>query len=175
VPTEISSQLCQLARAPVPAPRPRNLVFLLSGDAALTRRAKKASTLSAVVVRWSKSRKRYERQGLLVEEPALEQAEEQCLADSDARMRRRERDAERRGDEDLELQARFVADIARLFPGCPAERAEAIARHTALRGSGRVGRSAAGRSRDEKAVTLAVMATPGPAEVCAGWNVSPRC
>jgi hypothetical protein len=136
-----------------------HLVFLPSGDAALTRRAKKASTLSAVVVRWSKTRKRYERQGLLVEEPALEQAEEQCLADSDARLRRRGRDAERRADEDLELQARFVAEIARLFPGCPAGRAEAIARHTALRGSGRVGRSAAGRSVDEKAVTLAVVAS----------------
>lgn len=136
-----------------------HLVFLRAGDAALTRRAKKASTLSAVVVRWSRTRKRYERQGLLVEEPALEQAEEQCLADSDARMRRRERDAERRADEDLELQARFVAEIARLFPGCPAGRAGAIARHTALRGSGRVGRSAAGRSLDEKAVTLAVVAS----------------
>ena len=136
-----------------------HLVFLPSGDAALTRRAKKASTLSAVVVRWSRTRKRYERQGLLVEEPALEQAEEQCLADSDARMRRRERDGERRAGEDLELQARFVAEIARLFPGCPAERAEAIAKHTALRGSGRVGRSAAGRSLEEKALTLAVVAS----------------
>jgi hypothetical protein len=136
-----------------------HLVFLPSGDAALTRRAKKASTLSAVVVRWSRTRKRYERQGLLVEEPALGQAEEQCLADEDARMRRGERDAERRAGEDLELQARFVAEIARLFPGCPAERAESIARHTGLRGSGRVGRSAAGRSLDEKALTLALVAS----------------
>ena len=136
-----------------------HLMFLPAGDAALTRRAKKASLLSAVVVRWSRTRKRYERQGLLVEEPALEQAEQQCLADEDARMRRRERDAERRAGEDLELQARFVNEIARLFPGCPAERAESIARHTSLRGSGRVGRSAAGRSLDEKAVTLAVVAS----------------
>lgn len=136
-----------------------HLVFLQAGDAALTRRAKKASLLSAVVVRWSRTRKRYERQGLLVEEPALEQAEQQCLADEDARMRRRERDAERRAGEDLELQARFVNEIARLFPGCPAERAEAIARHTSVRGSGRVGRSAAGRSLDEKAVTVAVVAS----------------
>src|SRR5208282_5683206 len=37
-----------------------HLVFLGAGDAALTRRAKKASVLSAVVVRWSRSRKRYE-------------------------------------------------------------------------------------------------------------------
>ena len=46
-----------------------HLVFLPSGSAALTRRAKKHSTLSAVVLKWSRARKRYERQGLLVEAP----------------------------------------------------------------------------------------------------------
>ena len=45
-----------------------HLVFLGAGDAALTRRAKQASVLSAVVVRWSRSRKRYERQGILVDD-----------------------------------------------------------------------------------------------------------
>ncbi len=136
-----------------------HLLFLPSGDAALTRRAKKASRLSAVVVRWSKSRKRYERQGLLVEEAALEQAEQQCLADAEVRLRRREREAERRADADVEFVARFAAEIARLYPGCPAERAEAIARHAGQRGSGRVGRSAAGRDLDERAVALAVVAS----------------
>ena len=136
-----------------------HLVFLGAGDAALTRRAKKASGLSAVVVRWSRTRRRYERQGILVEEPALEDAEQQCLADEDARMRRRERDRERRAHEDVELQARMAAEITRLFPRCPPDRAEAIARHTALRGSGRVGRSAAGRALDEQALTLAVVAS----------------
>jgi hypothetical protein len=136
-----------------------HLVFLPSGDAALTRRARKASGLSAVVVRWSRSRKRYERQGLLVEEAALEQAEQQCLADEDARMRRRERDRERRAAEDVDLQASMAIQIRRLFPRCPAGRAEAIARHTSLRGSGRVGRSAARRALDEAAITLAVVAS----------------
>jgi hypothetical protein len=136
-----------------------HLVFLPSGEAALTRRAKKASGLSAVVVRWSRTRKRYERQGLLVEDAALEQAEQQCLADSDARMRRRERDQERRAAVDVELQAAMIGKIKRLFPRCPVSRAEAIARHTSLRGSGRVGRSAAGRSLDEEALTLAVVAS----------------
>jgi hypothetical protein len=136
-----------------------HLVYLPAGDAALTRRAKKASGLSAVVVRWSRTRKRYERQGALVEEPALEQAERQCLADEEARLRRRERDRERRAAEDVELQAGLTKEIRRLFPGCPAERAEAIAQHTSLRGSGRVGRSAAGRSLDDRAVTLAVAAS----------------
>jgi hypothetical protein len=136
-----------------------HLVFLPAGDAALTRRAKKASGLSAVVVRWSRTRKRYERQGLLVEEPALEQAEQQCLADEEARMRRRDRDRERRAAEDVELAASMASEIERLFPRCPAGRAEAIARHTSLRGSGRVGRSAAGRSLDDEAITLAVVAS----------------
>ena len=136
-----------------------HLVFLQAGDAALTRRAKKASRLSAVVVRWNRSRKRYERQGLLVEEPALDQAEQECLADSDARSRRRERDAVRRVDEDDEFQRRFAAEIARLYPGCPTARAEAIARHAGMRGSGRVGRSADGRALDERAIALAVVAS----------------
>jgi hypothetical protein len=53
-----------------------HLVFLPAGDAVLSRRAKRASGLSAIVVRFSRSRKRYERQGILVEESALKQAEE---------------------------------------------------------------------------------------------------
>lgn len=61
-----------------------HLEFLPRGDAALTRRAKKYSGLSAVVVHWARVRKRYERQGLLVEHAALEQAETECLVDADA-------------------------------------------------------------------------------------------
>jgi len=136
-----------------------HLVFLPAGDAAITRRAKKASVLSAVVVRWSRTRKRYERQGILVEEPALEQAEQECLADEAARMRRRERDKERRANEDVRFQAKMAGEIVRLFPGCPALRATAIARHAGLRGSGRVGRTAAGRALDEQAITRAVVAS----------------
>jgi hypothetical protein len=54
-----------------------DLVFLGAGDAGLTRRVKAKSQRSAVVVRFSRSRKRYERQGLLVEEAALSEAESQ--------------------------------------------------------------------------------------------------
>jgi len=135
-----------------------HLVFLASGDAALTRRAKARSRLSAVVVRFSRARKRFERQGILVEEQALERAEQECLADEDARARRRERDARRRAGEDVELQARMAEEIVRLFPGCPAERAQLIARHASVRGSGRVGRSAAGRALEPEAIELAVAA-----------------
>jgi hypothetical protein len=52
-----------------------DLEFLPSGDALLTRRAKARSARFAVVVRFSRSRKRYERQGLLVEQHALLDAE----------------------------------------------------------------------------------------------------
>jgi hypothetical protein len=51
-----------------------NLVFLPAGDALLTRRVKERSARFAVVVRFSKTRRRYERQGLLVEPNALTQA-----------------------------------------------------------------------------------------------------
>src|SRR4030042_4415571 len=51
-----------------------HLVFLPPGDAAITRRARKYSTLAAVVLKWSRARKRYERQGLLGGNGALEEA-----------------------------------------------------------------------------------------------------
>jgi hypothetical protein len=136
-----------------------HLVFLPSGDAALTRRAKRASKLSAVVVRWSRSRKRYERQGILADAEAIERAEQECLSDVEARARRRERDEDRRAQADLRFQAEFAAAIRAQFPGCPASRTEAIARHAATRGSGRIGRSAAGRALDPDAVRLAVAAS----------------
>lgn len=136
-----------------------HLAFLPAGDAALTRRARKASGLSAVVVRFSRARKRYERQGILVEEEGLERAEAECLADADARARRRERERSRRAEYDLAFQAEMVKEIVRLFPGCPRDRAEEVARHTGARGSGRVGRSAAGRAFDPGALRLAVAAS----------------
>jgi hypothetical protein len=53
----------------------------------------------------------------------------------------------------------MAKEILRLFPGCPPKRAEAIALHAGARGSGRVGRSAAGRALDEEAITSAVIAS----------------
>jgi hypothetical protein len=135
-----------------------HLVFLPRGDTALTRRSREASTLSAVVVRFNRRHGWYERQGVLVEEAALVLAEERCLADAEARRRRRARDARRRAAEDVRFAEAFAQEIRRLFPGCPAERAEAIAAHASVRGSGRVGRSAAGRTLSAEAVTAAVRA-----------------
>jgi hypothetical protein len=111
-----------------------------------------------VVVRFSRARKRYERQGILVEETALEHAEAECLADEDARAARRERERARRESQDLRFQAELAHEIARQYPGCPMERAESIARHTGARSSGRVGITAAGQALDPAAIELAVAA-----------------
>lgn len=52
-----------------------DLAYLPAGDALLSRRAKSRSRRHAVVVRFSKTRRRYERQGLLVESQALADAQ----------------------------------------------------------------------------------------------------
>jgi hypothetical protein len=54
-----------------------DLEFLYAGNAKLTRLAKAKSTRHAVVVKWSRTRKRYERQGLLLEPQALSEAEQE--------------------------------------------------------------------------------------------------
>lgn len=135
-----------------------HLVYLPRGDTALTRRARKNSSLSAVVVRFSQARRRYERQGVLVEEEALVRAEEECHADAAERHSKRERDAVRRVEQDHEFAERMAKSIRILFPGCPVEEARAIAAHASVRGSGRVGRTAAGKSLDSEALTAAVVA-----------------
>jgi hypothetical protein len=134
------------------------LVFLPAGDTALTRRARKHSSLAAVVVRFNRSRKRYERQGLLVTEEALARAEDECAADSPERAAARDRAAVARQAEDGEFVAALAQAILQRYPRCPADEARRIAEHTGRRSSGRVGRSAAGRALDAAAVDLAVIA-----------------
>ena len=135
-----------------------HLVFLPSSNTALTRRARKHSTLNAVVVRFSRTRGRYERQGVLVEEAALAQAERECLADADARERVRERAATRRVELDEQYVAEFAESLGVLFPGCSVAERQDIAAHACRKYSGRVGRSAAAREFDTKAIELAVRA-----------------
>jgi hypothetical protein len=135
-----------------------HLEFLPAGNTTLTRRAKKSSRLSAVVVQWSRSRKRYERQGILAEPGAIERAEAECLADDEVRERLRLRDEQHRAATDERFAVELAAAIRTQFPGCPAERAARIARHAAMRGSGRIGRTRAGRALDPEAVRLAVIA-----------------
>lgn len=135
-----------------------HLVFLPSGSAALTRRSKKYSTLSVVVLQFSKSRRRYERQGLLVEMKALEKAEKECLADEDVRARRRERAAEQRVIVDKAYVNSFAERILHLYPSCPPKQAIAIAKHACQKYSGRVGRSAAAKNLEAATVKLAMIA-----------------
>src|SRR3989442_9020537 len=122
-----------------------HLVFLGRGDAALTRRTSRYSMLRAVVVRFSRARKRYERQGLLVEEQALARAERECLSDTEARRLARERAAERRQKLDVEYVEAFAHRVGELFPGCPADEQRAVAEHACQKYSGRVGRTAAAK------------------------------
>ena len=134
------------------------LVFLPAGDTALSRRSRKHSSLAAVVVRFNRKRKRYERQGLLVTDEALAKAEEECVTDAPARAAARGRAALARQEEDREFVAALAQAILLRHPGCPTEEARRIAEHTGRRSSGRVGRSAAGRALDASAVDLAVIA-----------------
>jgi hypothetical protein len=135
-----------------------HLVFLPSGDAALTRRSRKHSRLSAVVLKWSRTRKRYERQGLLVEKEALEQAERECEADAKQREVRRARSILRREELDQEYIRRFAKRVREIYPHCPAGREQTIAEHACRKYSGRVGRSAAAKDLADEAVQLAVLA-----------------
>jgi len=135
-----------------------HLVFLPAGDAALTRRARKHSELAALVLKWSRVRKRYERQGLLVEEEALERAEKECLADKEARERQRKRGELYRAQLNQKYIEQFALRVREIYPGCPPQREFKIAEHACQKYSGRIGRSAAAKSFDEEAIRLAVIA-----------------
>jgi len=134
------------------------LVFLPSGDPALTRRAASFSARHAVVVEFVRRRKRSERRGTLVEAAAIVRAEESCAADREKRaakaVKRRAKDEVKEG----EYLEEFRAKIFELFPSCPAEAAAEIARHACEKHSGRVGRSAAAKELDPEKVELAVRA-----------------
>lgn len=153
-----------------------HLVFLPSGNAALTRRAAKHSDLAAVVLKWSRARKRYERQELWVTSAGLELAQQECLADCNARARRQEREATRRAELDQQYVRTFAGRVRELFPSCPPDREQVIAEHACLKYSGRVGRLAAAKSLDESAVHLAVVAhirhaeTSYDALIAQGWD-----
>ncbi len=135
-----------------------HLSYLPSGDAALTRRAKSKSRLSAAVLKWSRSRKRYERQGLLVEEKALEQAEAECLADADLRQARKAREAEKREAMDKAYVKEYATMVRLLYPHMPSALEARIAEHACLKYSGRVGRSDRAKRFDPEAITLSVIA-----------------
>lgn len=135
-----------------------HLEFLERGDVAVTRRSKKYSATWAVVVEWSRSRKRYERQGLLVEPDAIDRAVAESNADADVRAERAARNAVRREFHDREYIAEFAKAVRRLYPGAPEGAETTIAEHACRKYSGRVGRSAMAKAFDEDAIFLAVRA-----------------
>lgn len=90
---------------------------------------------------------------------AIDQAEAECLADAEVRARQRERSARRAVEQDKVLTEKMTAKILELFPPCPPQEAQTIARHATIRGSGRVGRTSDGRSLQERSVSLAVIAS----------------
>jgi hypothetical protein len=135
-----------------------HLVYLPAGDTALTQRSRKYSRLSAVVLKWSRARKRYERQGLLVEERALERAELDCNADQAEREIARAHAADRCAELDARYVESFAQRICQLFPCCPPGREVEISEHACRKYSGRVGRSATAKALDADAVRLAVIA-----------------
>jgi hypothetical protein len=133
-------------------------VFVARGDACITRRASKYSPLRAIVLRFSRSRKRYERQGILVAEEALARAEEECLGDAEVRERRREVQAGRRAERDAEYVRKFAEEIRRRYPKAPANAPNAIAAHACQVHSNRIGRTAGAKDFDPAAIDLAVQA-----------------
>jgi hypothetical protein len=135
-----------------------HLRFVASGDACITRRARKYSKLSAVVVRFARARRRYERQGILAEPEAIERAEQECLDDAEFRLLQRERAAEKRIELDAQYVQKFARQVKLDFPGCPDGEETVIAEHACRKYSGRVGRSAAAKEFAPKAIELAVAA-----------------
>ncbi|HEU4389960.1 MAG TPA: DUF2293 domain-containing protein [Blastocatellia bacterium] len=135
-----------------------HLEFLPRGSAAVTRRAAKHSRLWAVVVEWSRTRKQYERQGILAEPEAIDQALAECEADADVRAARREKEAERRAMLDQNYVAEFARAIKDQFPAIPAGAELRIAEHACVKHSGRVGRSSAAKAFSPEAILLAVQA-----------------
>jgi hypothetical protein len=102
-----------------------HLVLLPSGDAALTRLVKQASPYSAVVVRWNSLRYRFDRQGLLADNHAIEVSALQRLSELGENENTRTAVNE-------EFRGVIAAAIRAQFPGCPPTRPDGIAYHRAL-------------------------------------------
>lgn len=155
-----------------------HLDFLPRGNHALTRRAIKFSKLHAVVVRWSRTRKRYERQGILAEPEAIQKAEEECLADAELRRIRQERERVRREELDQKYIEEFTKELRKAFPKMPPEEEIKISQYACRKYSGRIGRSALAKALDPKAIELAVIAhirhnyTDYDELLMAGWDRS---
>ena len=134
------------------------LEFLPSGAHAITRRSTKYSQRVALVMKFSRARRRNERQGILAEPAAIRRAEAESLSDADLRAKRRELQAEQRAVKDREYVGSFKAAILQRYPGCPVVEADSLAAHACEKYSGRVGRSADAKELAPGKIDLAVLA-----------------
>ena len=66
--------------------------------------------------------------------------------------------AVKREAEDAAYRVSFLAELRRLFPGCPEQEASEITQHACEKYSGRVGRSAAAKELEADKIRLAVIA-----------------
>lgn len=67
-----------------------------------------------------------------------------------------------RVEEDRDLAVHMTESIIALYPGCPPAEARAIALHTSRRGSGRVGRTAAGGAFEPEALNAGYSGNSSP-------------
>lgn len=134
------------------------LEFLPSGNTALTRRASALTGKKFVVLQFSRARKRYERQGILVRSDIIDQARRECEADVAAREIKRLASALRREKKDAAHLGAFAARIRELYPSAPPGMENEIAVHACRKHSGRVGRSAFAKDLEPEAIHLAVRA-----------------
>ena len=130
----------------LPCARLGDLEYLAAGDAALTRRATRYGERTAVVVRFSRSRGRYERQGVLVEKAALEKAEKECSEDAGDRAKARiAGTAQRSSSGPRGLEACFpVVPRRKRQPSPGTRRFEAAAGWAGPRGGPAAGRAGGG-------------------------------
>ncbi len=132
--------------------------FLPSGDAAMTRRSKKHSSICGVELAWNQRRKRFERKGQYVEAKAIELAQKECEADADKRAKSNAKAAIKREADDKIYIADFAKAIRKRYPNCPVKREVAIAQHACEKHSGRVGRTASAKEFDAEMIDRAVEA-----------------
>jgi len=135
-----------------------DLVFLPSGDTALTRRATLHTGKKYPVLKFSRARKRNERQGVLVTQEALDQAKLECETDASEREGKQAVAAKRREKQEVEYHATFAMKIRELFPAAPQGVEVIIAEHACQKYSDRVGRAAGAKQLNPKYVDRAVVA-----------------
>jgi len=116
------------------------------------RRAKQASGLWAVVLKWSRSRNRYERQASGRGEGAASRRgrlHRGCAGGAQPGRGVREQEAQTADRQYLE---RFAEEVRRRYPGCPAGRERTIAEHACRKYSDRIGRTAGAKNLDSAAI-----------------------